>query len=124
MEEKMRVILVEPNKKACIDYIEPGYRSLQAIVGGTFQAIYPYEDLVALICNDEGKLLGMPPNRALYDEDGKLYDIIAGTFLVVGLSEDDFCSLPPDLAEKYLKQFLKAERFFNIEGEIVVIPVD
>ena len=43
---------------------------LQAAVGGDIQAVYPYEDPVALICNEEGKLLGLPLNRALFDDDG------------------------------------------------------
>ena len=34
---------------------------MQAIVGGQIQALYPWEDSVALICNDEGKLLRLPP---------------------------------------------------------------
>ena len=72
----------------------------------TIQAIYPsMEDPIALICNDEGKLLGLPLNRPLFDEDGNLYDIIAGTFFVAGLSDDDFASLSPELIQKYSDRF-------------------
>ncbi len=53
------------------------------------------------ICNDDGKLMGLPLNRALRDEDGQMYDAVAGTFLVVGLGEEDFASLTPELAQKY-----------------------
>ena len=78
----------------------------QQLVGGTIQAIYPsMEDPIALICNDEGKLLGLPLNRPLFDEDGTLYDIIAGTFFIVGLSDDDFTSLSPELIQKYSELF-------------------
>ena len=63
------------------------------------------EDPIALICNDEGKLFGLPLNRPLFDEDGNLYDIIAGTFFVVGLSDDDFASLSPELTQKYSDRF-------------------
>ena len=63
-----------------------GLESLQHEVGGCIEAIYPYEDPVALICNEEGKLEGLPLNRALRDEDGDIYDVVAGTFLVVGLT--------------------------------------
>lgn len=55
--------------------------------------------------NDEGKLLGLPFNRPLYDEDGEIYDILVGTFLVVGLTEDDFGSLTEEMIEKYTKIF-------------------
>ena len=57
-------------------------------VGGCIEAIYPYEDPVALVCNEEGKLEGLPLNRALRDEDGDIYDVVAGTFMVVGLTDD------------------------------------
>lgn len=80
-------------------------KSLQKMVGGLIQAVYPFEDAVALICNDEGKLLGLPINRPLYDEDGEMYDILVGTFLVVGLTEDDFGSLPEEMIEKYTEAF-------------------
>ena len=55
---------------------------------------------MGLVCNDEGKLIGLELNRGLQDEDGNLYDIMAGTFLVVGLSEESFASLPPDKAHQ------------------------
>ncbi len=60
---------------------------------------------IALICHDEGKLLGLPLNRPLFDEEGNLYDIIAGTFFITGLSDDDFASLSPELIQKYGDRF-------------------
>ena len=39
-------------------------------------AIYPYEDPVALVCNEEGKREGLPLNRALRDEDGDIYSFL------------------------------------------------
>ena len=101
----MKVLMVEPGKSPYAAEIESGLKSLQAAVGGDIQAVYPYEDPVALICNDEGKLLGLPINRPLYDEDGEMYDILVGTFLVVGLTEDDFGSLPEEMIEKYTEAF-------------------
>lgn len=78
----------------------------QKLVGGTIQAIYPsMEDPVALICNDEGKLLGLPLNRPLFDDEDNLYDVIAGPFLVAGLTEDNFGSLSPELIQKYTALF-------------------
>lgn len=47
---------------------------------------YPFEDPVAIVYNDDGKLMGLPLNRALRDESGEAYDVVAGTFLVVGLA--------------------------------------
>lgn len=72
--------------------IDPGLHSLQAEVGGDIAASYPFSDPVGLVCNDEGKLIGLELNRGLRDEHGEIYDVMAGTFLVVGLSEDSFTS--------------------------------
>ena len=70
----MKVLMVEPGKSPYAAEIESGLKSLQAAVGGDIQAVYPYEDPVALICNEEGKLMGLPLNRALFDDDGHIYD--------------------------------------------------
>ena len=105
MKEKLKVLVVEPWKRPYASEIPAGLESLQRMVGGLIQAVYPFEDAVALIVNDEGKLLGLPLNRPLYDEDGEIYDILVGTFLVVGLTEDDFGSLSDEMIEKYTEAF-------------------
>ena len=121
--EKMTVLVVEPMKEPYVKEIDPGLHSLQAEVGGDIGATYPYSDPVALVCNDEGKLIGLNLNRGLRDENGEIYDIVAGTFLVVGLGEEDFASLSPELIQKYTEQFKTPERFMQINGNIVVLPV-
>lgn len=78
---------------------------------------------MALVCNNEGKLLGMELNRGLRDDTGNLYDIVAGTFLVVGLGEEDFTSLSPELIQKYTEQFRTPELFIPRDGKLVVLPV-
>lgn len=93
----MKVLAVEPGKVPYETEIEGGLESLQQAVGGSIEAVYPYEDPVAVICNEEGKLIGLPTNRALKDEDGNIYDILAGKFLIVGLGEENFSDLSPDL---------------------------
>lgn len=103
--EKIKVLIVEPNHVPETAEIDNSLESLQKIVGGLIEALYPYEDAVALIVNEEGKLLGLPLNRWMRDEEGVIYDVIAGTFLVVGLTEDNFGSLTPELTEKYTKIF-------------------
>lgn len=75
------------------------------------------------IWNEEGKLNGLPLNRALRDEDNDIYDIVAGTFLVVGLGESEFASLTPALMEKYEKLFHSPEAFLNLNGHLTVIPI-
>ena len=122
--EKMMVLVVEPMKEPYVKEIDPGLHSLQAEVGGDIGAAYPFRDPVALVCNDEGKLIGLDLNRGLRDENGELYDIMAGTFLVVGLGEEDFASLSPELAQKYMEHFRQPEQFISLGGQIIALPVE
>lgn len=122
--ERMTVLVVEPGKEPYLKEIDPGLHSLQAEVGGDIAASYPFSDPVGLVCNDEGKLIGLELNRGLRDENGNLYDIMAGTFLVVGLGEESFTSLPPELAQKYMEHFKQPEQFINLNGQIIALPVE
>ena len=51
-----------------------------------------------------------------------MYDVIAGTFLVVGLGEEDFVSLSPELAQKYEGEFHQPEAFLPLGRRLMVIP--
>ena len=77
MKEKMRILVVEPVKRPYVKEIDHTLEEMQKVVGGSIQALYPFEDRVGLICNDEAKIAGgFTPNRALRDENGNVYDII------------------------------------------------
>ena len=122
--DTLTVLVVEPEQPPYVKSIEDDLRSLQAEVGGRIEAIYPFDDPVAIICNEEGKLLGLPLNRALRDEDHHVYDVVAGTFLVAGLWAEDFCSLNEKQIEKYSEHFKTPELFLRINGRMLVIPVE
>lgn len=118
----MKVLLVKPEMHPQLVEIENELEVLQKIVGGLIQAVYPFEDEVCLICNDEGKLLNLQMNRALYD-NGSVYDVIAGDFLVVRTGIEDFCSLTDEQIERYDKRFHQPEMFLRIGQQIVVFPM-
>ena len=122
--EKIRVLVVEPEKAPYVKDISPGLESLQKEVDGYIEAVYPFEDSCAIICNEEGKLNGLPLNRALRDDDGQIYDILAGTFLVVGLSDEDFSSLSAKQIDRYSKLYRTPEMFARINGRLVVLPLE
>lgn len=122
--EKLTVLVVEPRKEPYLKEIDPGLHSLRAEVGGDIAASYPFSDPVGLVCNDEGKLIGLELNRGLRDENGNLYDIMAGTFLVVGLGEESFASLSPEMAQKYMEHFKQPEQFISLNGQIIALPVE
>ena len=121
-ESKITVLVVEPDKIPYVKQIDPGLRSLQQAVDGYIEAVYPFDDPVAIIANEEAKLIGLPLNRSLCNSRGEIYDILAGTFLVTGLGEEDFGSLSKDLVEKYTKHFRSPEMFFRLDGRIISIP--
>lgn len=78
----MKVLVVRPMEMPAVQEIDGSLESMQRIVGGDIEAVYPFDDPVALVCNDEGKLLGLPWNRTLTDDHGVPYDIVCGTFLL------------------------------------------
>lgn len=116
----MEVVMVEPGKEARLAEIGADLKSLQTAVGGYIEAAYFFDDPVALICNEEGKVYGMPYNRAVRDDAGRVQDIIAGPFFVCGLGEESFCSLPKELQAKYLDMFKYPEKFLTIGGKMVI----
>lgn len=115
----MKVLIIEPNVEAYEAEIGNKLADMQKVVGGNIEIVYPYADQAGLVCNEEGKLTGLPLNRALRGEDGEVYDIIAGTFFIVGLGEEDLCSLSPELLKKYDKLFHAPELFTHVNGTIV-----
>lgn len=119
--KKYKVIMCEPEKLARITEIEASLESYQSIVEGYIECLYPFKDKACIVANDEGKINGMPLNRALKSE-GKLYDIVAGTFFIIGIEGDDFCSLTNEQSRKYLNLFRYPELFFRAGKEIKAIP--
>ena len=122
--EKMKVLVVEPLKKPYVKEIDSGLASLQHEVGGYIEAIYPWEEMCSIVCDDEAKLKGAELNRALRDEDGYIYDVVAGTFLIVGLSEDSFTSLTEEQIQQFSEKFAAPEMFLRINHTVVVMPVE
>ena len=122
----MRVLVVEPERRPEVKEIDDSLKEMQGIVGGYIQALYPFEEPVALVCNDEGKLMDLPANRGLRDENGQMYDIIFGTFFLCGApaDSDHFTSLTPEQIERYQKRFYTPEMFWGMDGHIVCLPLE
>ena len=121
----MKILLVEPEKAPERIEISGDLESMQQIVGGSIQAIYPFDEPIALICNEEGKLNGLPLNRALRDEDGKIYDVITGTFFLCGApsEEESITSLTKNQLEELEIRFHTPELFLRLNGRLVTMPL-
>ncbi|MGN0314215.1 MAG: DUF3846 domain-containing protein [Fusicatenibacter sp.] len=120
---KMDVLLIRPGMYPQQVQIGCELEDLQSAVGGDIEAVYPFADPVAIICNDEGKFNGSELNRCLRDEDGQIYDIVAGDFLITGLTEDNFGSLSPELMQKFEKMFHQPEMFVKMGRSIMTLPI-
>ena len=121
----MRILVVAPERRPELKEIDGSLEAMQGIVGGLIQPVYPFEDSdVALVCNDEGKLMNLPANRGLRDKNGQIYDIIFGTFFLCGApaDSDHFTSLTPEQIERYEKRFHTPEMFWGMNGRIVCLP--
>ena len=120
----MQVVIAEPTQHTTVQNIDDGLEAMQKIVGGTIQAIYPFEEPIALICNDEGKFLNLPLNRALRDNAGCVYDIVAGTVLLCAAptDKDNFASLTEEQVQTCLKRFAIPEQFIQVGDGVFVLP--
>ena len=124
MAENIRVLLIEPGKAPRIVTTEHTLKNLQSLVNDDIQVLYPYKDLVALVCGDNSKLNHHEANRVLEDNTGKPYDIICGPFFITGLTEDSLGSISDEMAEKYSRKFQYPELFLcTTDGNVVQIKV-
>lgn len=106
-KEKIRILYKEVGKEPQIMFIDNTLEAKQELVGGLIEVV-PYED-VLIICNEEGKLLNMPPNLVFE------YDYIAGNCFVIGddYKNADFKSLTDEEILRYREDLKK--RSFNFK---------
>lgn len=121
--DTIRVLLVKPGEKAEMVDMGEDLDSMQQMVGGMIEEYMPFEDDVAIVCNDEGKMRGMPLNRGIRGENGALQDIIAGPFFVcyAPIESEKFLSLPPEFEKKYEAMFRNPETFYQTPDGIIAI---
>ena len=123
MQRDLNLLLVKPNELPKKITIKNTPKEKQKLVDGLIEYVYlPNCNDVVLICNEEGKLLGLPPNRDIG------YDIVCGDFLIVGddpeLGEDR--SLTEEQITKYSKMFdeLSIEKTNQRINEILLSKIN
>ena len=84
----MKILVISPNERPKRAEIPHTLTEMQRVVGGHIQAVYPWKDLVALVCDEEGLINGKPLNR--YIMPGM---VIAGTFFICGIDFDSFSTI-------------------------------
>lgn len=115
MEEKLEVLRIRPMKTPERIFITDSLEDLQKAVGGYIEQFSNFDDDAVIVCNEEGKLKGLPLNRAIYGKDGKRIDIIAGDFLIcrAPFDSDTYASLTPEQLKKYELRFRYPEMFYR-----------
>jgi hypothetical protein len=102
----MRVIIANPDQDPCETTVESGLHALQAAVGGYIE-LWAVDGDVCFICNEEGRINGMPFNRTVVLSDGSEWDIF-GPILLVRESGEDFASLTDEDVAQWLPQLASA----------------
>lgn len=123
-DTKIKVLFIEPHKYPRVIDLNDTLEDMQKLVGGDIEEYMPFDDDVAIVCNEEGKLNGEELNRAIYGDDGQLLDIIAGKFFIcyAPIESERFLSMPDDLLKKYEKLFKYPERISVSDSKIEVKP--
>ena len=123
--KKITVLVVKPGEQPYLEDIIPDAPSLERIIEGIPEFFMPFKEFVAVFCDCEGKLSGKPLNRVFRDSDGHIFDVCAGTFIVVGMDNEDWelISLSPDHIKKFSEQFKNPERFICDNGKLTVVQI-
>ena len=99
---KIRILVVEPNKEPYKKKIPHTLEDMQKVVGGLIEFV-ELEYNVDLICNEEGKIYNLPMNRAIQN------DIVTGTFFIAGQHNGETISLSKKQIKRY-KDIFKLNR--------------
>ena len=111
-ENRIKILKIEPGQAPQVKEIQNDLASLQAEVGGLIECISFPNGCVA-VCNEEGKLNGMPPNRRLGA------DIICGPFFICDTTRNgNFTSLGKSKIAEYSQLFADIPEFTGLEPEL------
>ena len=135
MSKKVQMLYIQPGKRPELIDTDQDLETLQELVGGNIECVYPWLDQnVAVICNEDGKFNEYcKPNRALKYKDcdpetdtpEKIYDIVFGSFMIAACGQDgDFKSLSDKEVDFFMKRFYSPELFFKDSSEIVAVPYE
>ena len=122
-EKEITTVKVEPMKEPVIACLKNDLDSLQKAVsiGAPEQGLIEFvwlEDNVSILCNEEGKLIGLEPNRRLGD------DILCGVFYIVEENDEgELISLTDLQQERYSKMFRDPDLIFKDEVSRTVFSV-
>lgn len=101
----MKILIIEPGKRPRPGDVPNELEKIQRMVGGYIETARCFPDGAVLLCNEEGKIAGLPFNRPLRDDRGKIYDCVVGTCIVIGTAGEEFTGLTEAQVARYTKMF-------------------
>ncbi|TAH63386.1 MAG: DUF3846 domain-containing protein [Gottschalkiaceae bacterium] len=120
----MKIVYIAAGQEPEVRDLGLSLKEMQGMVEGHIEMISPFNDTAVIVCNEEGKINGLPLNRSLlHPETGELYEIIAGNFFICDAPPDseDFAGLSDKQVETYMETFRYPESFIMEDNKIVVI---
>ncbi len=125
-ETNITIVYVQAGRKAEIITVENTLSTFQNLVGGRIEVLYPFQEEVAVVACEDGKVFGHRPNRAICADaniSNEIIDIVFGDFFICGapVSEENFTSLTKELQRKYISSFLYPEKFHVIDSKTITI---
>lgn len=123
MNKTVKVLFVPCNTTALKVVEMPDHLEfMQNLVDGLIEYLEPWDDKVAIVCNEEGKINGLSPNRKIYDDHGDLIDFVFGDFFIVGVNDDgENISLSDKQIRKYGSMFKNETSFVTLKDILNVI---
>ena len=119
VNKRLKILIVEPGKHPHEADVPHTLKDMQRIVGGYIETVYPWEDHVCLVCNEEGLYQATEWNR--YIAEGVA---IKGTFFVCGLGEENLTDLAPEFMEKYKRLLWSPHLFIRLPQGLYVFDLD
>lgn len=120
----MKIVYIAAGQRPEVKDIGGSLEDMKKLVDGYIEVIHPFNDTALIVCNEEGKINGLPLNRSLlHPETGELYEIIAGNFFICDapVDSDEFAGLSEEQVKTYMEQFKEPESFIIKDGKIIVI---
>ena len=120
--DTMRVVVVEPGREAYAADIGKSVSSWYEVLGCEYvESCYPFSDSAAIVCDDEGKINGSLPNRAILSGRGEIQDIMFGKFFICACGAEDFGSLSEEQVKRYTDMFRYPERIYLDSRDRIVV---
>ena len=120
VKNEIKTLMIEPGKHPVVTVLNDDLDSLQKAVsiGADYQGLIEIIGIGngdCILCNEEGKLIGLVGNRRVGS------DIIAGVFYIMSAGEDgDLESLSEEKIQHYTQRFWEPEVFGGAEIEPAV----